>query len=272
MVFGRSPSARIFGSPIYDGRGGTFMPRTPQFMGTSARAILNPPLPLPVARSFHHQALLPRVGGAIRDELTNRSLRHAEPIPDDISFDHNAGRPTYSDLLARRIHAKFDKYVRDGWRLLGTEDLSPSDYVRSSVAFDNAATIDPGALEPRVGKLLCAVVGREFTTASAQLLAILTEGHNLLDLDLTTKTIFADPRTGQQIISELSRLVHREPDTPFLAALQAYMLSLDGQQTASLSAARKIREKFRTTPYAALADQLIARLDKPQHVDTASGG
>lgn len=264
MYFGRSPSASIFGRPHYDGRGANYRPLVPTFTTQSTRDILQPQKELPILRSFHHRAVLPREGGSIRDELTNTSLRNTAPLPESISYDSRSGEG-HAAMLARSINAKYERYVRDGWELLASKELNSADYMRGRIFFDSAATIEPDKIEPRIGKMLCLLAGSQIATAGADLRAILKRETPILSVKVQSSEVFSDPATTREILRNLARLSQQEPDAPFLAALYAYMLWFDGQQMAAETAATKIRDNFRTSPYAILAEQI---LNTPVETDT----
>lgn len=263
MFFGRSPSARVFGAPGYDGRGsGGFVP-TPGFSTPSTRQIINNQRSLPILKSFHHRALLPTVGGAVRDELTNMTLRNARPIPQDISYDSDIGI-SQSEFFAKKMEARYQRYLRSGWDQLKVDQVRPAHFIAGRTAFKNASLIHPDELEPRIGKLICALGAAEFATAAAELQAIIQSDLDLTQMPLSTQNIFSDAEASKRILSKLNAIAYRSSDTVEYLMLHAYMLWIDGQRTAALSAARKINTGFRTSAYAELADRLIKVMEEPK--------
>lgn len=265
MYFGRSPSAMVFARPDYDGRGINFRSRVPAFTNQSTRDILQPQKELPLLRSFHHRAVLPREGGSIRDELTNTSLRNSERLPEGVTYDSGVGE-SHATVLARSIEAKYQRYVTDGWELLASKELAANEYMRARILFENAMTIEPEKIEARIGKMLCSLAGSQFATAGADLNAVLKRDTPIFSVDVRSTEVFIDPATTREILRNLARLSQQEPDTPFLAALHAYMLWFDGQDTAAVTAARRLRDNFRTSPYAKLAEQIIKQPAKSDSI------
>lgn len=276
QYIGRSPSATFFDFSSYTGRGVNYPHVRPTFEDTEILKQLYSAHANIVYSSFQNRVALPTAGRFIRDDLTNTSLENAPPVPDlvyDASFDPwraQESRVNHSDLFATRLQASHDRYIEQGFAF-----LSEKDFMRAHSAFESATLVDRDALTPRVGRFLCSLLGAQRSMAGFELKSILADYDQPFELDERFREVLHSSGQAEGAILRSSSMAGVAFNDDSLAATYAYLLWIDGQRTAALSAAERLRDKFRDSPFAVMAegmrDQILRDRATAQSGEPASG-
>ena len=262
--FGNSPSAQWIGLRPYTGQGAVQFPQRPTF-AYGTRQIVGAPLNLLYNRSYHYRAALPLEGSRIRDELTNRSLENIPPVPEDLTSAEHP-QQTHAQILTTKLEASRSRYRAQGWAW-----LKEGDYVRSRGAFGSASLLEQDALAPRVGKLLCDVANRQFSTAGVDLTNIVAHhADDMFDVHYPLQEVLGSKELAEAVLARCATLARRMPDSPESGAINAYALWLDGQRSRALAAAQKLRTDFRDSPFASLVEKMREQTALDEAVEEAS--
>jgi hypothetical protein len=244
LPFGRNASARVVTPPIYAGSRRMSPPMAPRYSSVSTLRILSDDMKLLRGGSFHHRVYEPIQGGAIRDELTNTSLAHPYEVRDE---EIEKPRKTHAEILAQRIQARHDRYIREGW-----QRLAEGAYLRAINAFDNAAVLRPENLEAQVGRFLSSVGSDELQTASSILLSMLDHPDNIFSMRKSLDEAFGEDRDADKLMARIEYLAELSTESPDQPALDVYLKWLNGRDAAARDAARNLENQFRTSAFARL--------------------
>jgi hypothetical protein len=262
---GHSASAWSFAAMnSYTGRENPTYPMPPQWTEGSIQSAIYSPLNLARMRGYHHRVYLPRYGGAIRDSLTNLSLEHSAPVTAETIAEGGRGM-SHAQFLGAQVAASRGKYLEQGWK-----SLRSGDFARARSSFENASLIDRRELDPRVGKFLCSVADRQVRTAIADLDAIL-KLENMFAGQHALRDLLPEAMP-EAVLAHQAGLCRGSPQWVEAGAVQVYLLWLDGQQAAAQAEAERLRNEFRGSTYAVMAERIREQLEKANQTQAAGPG
>jgi hypothetical protein len=150
-------------------------------------------------------------------------------------------------LFANRLQSSREKYIENGFA-----HLAEMDFTRGHSAFEGATLIDREGLTPRVGRFVCSLLG--WQQASFELRTILADYDHPFEISERFREVLHDTGQIEGAIMRYTTLVGLSPNSDTMAAMHAYLLWIDGQRTEALGVAQKLRDKFRDSPFAVMAE------------------
>jgi hypothetical protein len=267
MLLGRSSSANWFTNPTYSGLGGMSPGRAPTYSDPRLTEMVHASWQLAMKNGLHHRIFDKLEGGSVPDGMTRMSLANPLPLPENLYASSEKG-PSPAQRLADELDASHKRYLASGWRYLAEGGAPPSQqrvadneqklaYLRCRNAFESARMIKGDDVEAAAGKLLCAIADGERASAVVYLDMLFEMHPNLLDLNYRLDEVLGSRRTADMVLADISASVGPSPQNAKIAALEIWLLWLDGQRATARSRAEQLREKFRDSPYAVLVEKIL---------------
>jgi hypothetical protein len=200
--------------------------------------------------SFHHRLFQHLDGGSIRDDLTNLSLTNMRET-EDADIHPDVPRKTHAERLAAIMSAKRDQYLAQGWAA-----MKAGNYLRANDQFGNAMCLDQEDAEAHAGRVIAALSGRRLEAARAYLKTFANHCKNPFIFRRNLEDTLPSQEFGKTMVDYISELAEGNTSDPDLAALNVYLLWMDGRDSAAQSAAEALHQQFRTSEFAGFVDEI----------------
>ncbi len=257
--FGRSPSAVFFSPPTFVGLEQTSRTRAPRFETGTIDAEISRREESAYFNAFSHSVAFSLQQRALRDEETNDSLLNMPEITED-SVSVAANRPSHAEQLQRKVDSIRKKQTEKAWEL-----LREGQYHQSHKAFQRAGIGAEEDIAPAIGEFVSAVVDRQYRSAMVQLQSMIRHNPDMFSVRRPLSEVLPSARDGDRVLSECAAVVTNNPESAEFAAIQAYLLWLDGdtpaKESSAIRAATQLRDNFRATEYAGFLEKMQEAID-----------